>query len=97
LAQKPACCHTFSPWILFMTIQNHALDVSRSIRILGWLASNWLGVLSAGGLDYFWKVGHPQGQISTALGSKPSLLLQIQPMDPLCDHPKSCIGCIKIH
>jgi hypothetical protein len=45
-AQIPACCITSCTWIPFQTIQNHPLDVSRSIVMAGkqWFGSfvNWL-------------------------------------------------------
>jgi hypothetical protein len=39
-AQKPACCITSCTWIPFQPIQNHLLDVSRSIVVVG---KEWLG------------------------------------------------------
>jgi hypothetical protein len=39
-AQKPAFCIPSSPSILFMTIQNHALDVSRAIVMV---EKEWFG------------------------------------------------------
>jgi hypothetical protein len=39
-AQKPACCITSCTWIPFQTIQNHPLDVSRLILMVG---KGWFG------------------------------------------------------
>jgi hypothetical protein len=39
-AQKQACCITSCTWISFQTIQNHPLDVSRSIVMVG---KKWFG------------------------------------------------------
>jgi hypothetical protein len=38
--QIPAFCMMFSPWILFMTIQNHTLDASIAIGVV---QKQWFG------------------------------------------------------
>jgi hypothetical protein len=65
---------------------------------VGYMGSNGLDLLSVGCMDDATKLEILLAEFSTAHGTKNSLLLHhILHLDPLPDHPKSSIGCIKIH
>jgi hypothetical protein len=77
-----------------VTIQIHALDVSKSIVTVG---KQLFGCFVSWLPGLFLKSGMSQVYISTSPQLKNQLTLPIQPMDPLYDNSKSCIGFIKIN
>jgi hypothetical protein len=92
-APKPACSKTWSLWIPFPTTQNHILDVSSE---LGWLRSNGLGVMLHYDLDQGSKFGIAEHcVVGIPLHPNRTAQRHMEPMDPLPNHPKPCLGCIK--
>jgi hypothetical protein len=65
------------------------------ISELGWLRSNGLGAKVIGYLDSGPQNDITQADLLTTSSSQTNLMQDLEPMDPLPNHPKSFLGCIK--